>query len=73
MNRPSKVAEFDLPVPPNEEVLRFDVPVDDVPFLQIDEGVGNVGDVLCSGRLGEDAAGVGHKFVDLASGGFFQD
>lgn len=50
MNGPAKVADFELAVDADEDVFGLDVPVDDVFGVEVDEGVGHLGDVLRRGR-----------------------
>jgi hypothetical protein len=46
MNGPPEVADFQFAVDADEDVFGFDVAVDDVFSVEVDEGVGHLGDVL---------------------------
>lgn len=46
MDRPPKVADLELAVDPDEDVLGLDVAVDDVLGVEVRQGVGHLGDVL---------------------------
>lgn len=48
MDAPPEIADLDLPVQPEEEVLRLDIPVDDGAGVQVCEAVGDLADVLGS-------------------------
>ena len=45
MNAPSEIRDLDLAVDADEDVLGFDVAVDDVLFVQVVEGEGHLVDV----------------------------
>lgn len=45
MNAPSEIRDLDLAVHANEDVLGFDVSVDDVLFVQVGQGEGHLVDV----------------------------
>lgn len=69
---PAEVADLDLAVNTDEDVLRFDVPVHDVLLVEIFERRGHLGDVLRGFPLGEPLLPP-EVLVQLALPGELQD
>lgn len=72
MDRPAEIADLDFAVHPDEDVLGLDVPVHDVFLVQIFQGCGHLGDVLCGFWFGE-ALLLTQVFIQFTLAGKFQD
>lgn len=72
MDAPSEVADFDLPVDADEDVLGLDVPMHDVFLVEVLEGGRHLRYVLGCLGLGE-ALLLAEMLVEFALGGEFED
>lgn len=53
MDTPSKVTDFEFAIDSDEEIFRFDIPVDYVFGVEVDESVGHLIDVNSTSSLGK--------------------
>ncbi len=68
VHAPAKVADLELAIDAKEEVLGFDVPVDDVLRVEVGEGVGHLVDINGAAALRERAV-LCELLVELALAG----
>jgi len=71
MDAPSKVTDFEFAIDPDEEIFRFDIPVDYVFGVEVDESVGHLVDIDSTSSFGK-AAVLHELLVHLTLSGEFK-
>ena len=74
MNRPTEIGNLEVTLEIQEKIFRFDVPVDDISGVAVDESICQLSHIL--GRANLIEAALGHlleEFVHLTSGRVLQD